>query len=234
MTTKHLAIDRGGLAAPDGVIVGMADSAADLVAAGFPAATYRGDRVATVDTTDGSAWDADCQPGWFWVSSAVARTAPVSASEQVAADIPRFQAAVEREAEDLEKVLAREAISPHTDSGHKWSDDLLHALIKPNVRLLEVRLAAAKANPSSTTIAAYADKLTAFLAAANTLGLVAIFEGADKSVWRPLRSGEHAYGYDATNGGIRLESGSQVKDAVSYPDGETVGTWDALAAVEAL
>lgn len=235
MTTKHLALDRAGQTAPDGLIVGMADSVAELRTAGFAAGTYTGTRLAQVDTTDANAWSADAQPGWYWISGATVRTPPVAPADQVTADILRFQAAVDREAEDLEKVLAKEALSPHTDSGHLWSDDLLHALVKPNIRLLVLALTAAKAAPSSTTIAVYADGLARFVAIASDPGLEGLYDSADKSVWRPLRSGAHAYGYDVDSGGIRTdEHGTQVRTAVAYPPGTTVATWDAVAAVEAL
>ena len=234
MTIKHLALDRAGQTAPDGLVVGMADSVADLRAAGFAAAAYTGTRLAQVDTADANAWNADAQPGWYWISGATVRTPPVAPADQVAADVLLLQAAVNREAEDLERILAREAMSPHTDSGHKWSNDLLHALVKPNIRLLVLGLTAAKAAPSSTTIAAYRDGLDRFVAIADDPGLVGLYDGADKAVWRPKRDGSGAYGYDVDTGGVRQASGADVMANVSYPDGESVATWDALAAVENL
>lgn len=248
MTDVYLALDAitatGGLDLPSGTIVGLARSEAALRAAGFAAAAgYRNDRITTID--DGAAgWSADAAPGWFYVHAAAAadrrvqRTVPLTQAAtdaaRVAEDIARFKVAVNREALDVEAMLAREAFSPHTDSGHAWSADVLHAIAKPHVRLLEQALAAAKAAPSSATIDAYAAQLGVFLATADDPGLLGIYRAADKSVWRPHRDGTAARGYDTATGGIRQINGAPVEFPVSYPDGETVATWDALGAVEAL
>ncbi len=234
MTTRHMALDRAGLVAPDGRIAGHAASEQALRAAGFPASTYTGNRLASIDTTDDTKWDPECIAGWYYVDGAVQRDRPLASADRVAADIEAFKAAVDREAADVETMLAREAFSPHTDSGHLWSDDVLHAIAKPHVRHLQVLLAAAKAAPSATTIAAYAAQLAVFTAAAEDPGLLGIYKGADKSVWRALRGGTTAYGYDTATGGIRQINNQDVAFPVAYPDGETVATWDALAAVEAL
>ena len=155
-------------------------------------------------------------------------------AEQVAVDIQRFQESVDLEANDLQVILAREAISPHTDSGHLWSDDLLHSLVKPNIRGLEVLLAAAKAAPTILLIAQYQPRLESFFRVSRNPGLIGLYENATKAVWRPLRTGEHAYGYDVGTGGIRVAGGNPVSFAVTYPTGETVVTYDALSAVRNL
>ena len=82
MTTLYLALDRDGLAAPAGIIVGISDSAAGLVDAGFPRSPYRGNRRPTIDSADDTKWNNGCQPGWYYTSSgAVQRTRPATALE---------------------------------------------------------------------------------------------------------------------------------------------------------
>ena len=83
MTTMYLAVDRDGLTAPAGLIVGMSGTAQGLIDAGFTAGTYRGNRRPQVDTTDSNVWDNACQPGWYYVSSSVGvqRTRPATPLE---------------------------------------------------------------------------------------------------------------------------------------------------------
>ena len=71
MTTLYMALDRDGLTSPAGQIVGISGSAQGLIDAGYPAATYTGDRVVTIDTTDDSLWSNDCRPGWYYTSAGV-------------------------------------------------------------------------------------------------------------------------------------------------------------------
>jgi len=233
----YLALDElPVLALPDnGRIVGINATAAGLQAAGLTAAAgYTGNRVRSIDDSDAAVWTNDCEPGWYLKGGAVQAERPLTDAQQVAVDVASLQASVNREVADLEELLARERIAPHVDSGHAWSDDLLHALIKPNIRLLDVLLRAAKASPSATTIAAYRTTLDNFNALALTLGLLGLADQATKSVWRPKRDGAFAYGYDAATGGVRQHNDQDVRFAVAYPDGETVVTWDAIAAVNAL
>ncbi|MCY4056642.1 MAG: hypothetical protein OXG44_01440 [Gammaproteobacteria bacterium] len=202
---------------------------------------YTGNRLRAIDETSAD-WDNDCVPGWLYIHTgqtpkvvaALPRTAAQQRADQVAADIALLQDAVNREADDWERVVARENFSPHTDSGHSWSDDLLHSLIKPNIRGLVVLLAAAKASPTQNNITAYRARLDSFVAIASDPGVLNIYNDADKSVWRPLRTGDYAYGYDTASGGVRTVNNNQVRFAVTYPTGESVATWDALAAVDAL
>ena len=154
--------------------------------------------------------------------------------EQVAYDISRFKNAVNREEEDLSTVLTRETFAPHADSGHLWSDDLLHSLVKPNIRGLESLLATEKASPTIIGISRYSPRLESFIRISQDPGLVGLYENADKAVWRPLRGGTMAYGYDTATGGVRVAGGNQVAFAVTYPAGDTVATYDALSAVRAL
>ena len=157
-----------------------------------------------------------------------------TAATIVADDIAAFKAAVLRETRDWEEVIARENFSPHTDSGHSWSDDLLHSLLTPNIRGLVVLLETAKATPTQTAIDAYRARLDSFNTIAEDPGVLHIYQNALKAVWRPLRGGTHAYGYDVETGGIRTVGGNQVRFDVTYPASENVATWDALGAVEAL
>ena len=239
--TLYLALDpvTGFAQGAAGAIVGINPTATGIEAAGFASADgYTGDRLVTIDETDSSVWDDECEPGWYWVGGAVQQAVPLTLAEQVARDIRRFQEAVEREALEWERVVAEENFQPHTDSGHAWSGDLLHALLKPNIRLQTTRLAAAKATPNAANITAYTAptdhlSLAAFIAGAE-YGVLNIYRNALKSVWRPLRAGGSAYGYDATTGNLRVVDTTPVQAAVTYPDGETVVTWDALQAVRNL
>ena len=100
----------------------------------------------------------------------------------------------------------------------------------------------AKNTPSAENIALYRARLDSFLSIGNDPGVVSIYRNAAKSVWRPLRNGVAAYGYDISTGGIRYVDHDgdaatpqvPVRFPVSYPAGETVATWDVIAAVEAL
>ena len=89
MTTVYLALDRDGLTAPAGIIVGISESAQGLIDAGFPAATYTGDRTASIDTSDDTKWDNDCEPGWYYLSAAlkVTRIRPASELESYKQDV---------------------------------------------------------------------------------------------------------------------------------------------------
>ena len=199
-------------------------------AAGLDRTDYNGLRLRAIDETDSSVWDDDCQPGWYLVEDAVQQSKPLTDTETVAVDISNFRDAVEREAVDWERVLAEENFNPHLDSGHSWSDDLLHALLVPNIRGLVVLLETAKATPNAANITAYRARLDSFIGIAADPGVLSIYRNGDKAVWRPKRDGLRAYAYDTTTGGVR----ANVSFAVSYPTGETVVTWDALGAVRSL
>ena len=239
--TVRLAIDEvPGFSVPSvGLIVGMNPTAQGLIDAGFTASKgYTGNRVVTIDDTDDSLFDPNTEIGWYLSGGATQVEVPLTNAQFVAQHIRDFQAAVEREAIDWERVVAEENFSPHTDSGHAWSDDLLHSLIIPNIRLQFTRLETAKGSPTPANIEDYEDgeqNLARFIAAAN-YGVLNIYHNADKSVWRPLRSGAVAYGYNLADGGIRQTGNppANVETAVTYPTGTTVATWDALQAVRSL
>ena len=238
--TIRLAIDEvPGFSVPSvGLIVGMNPTAQGLIDAGFTAARgYTGNRVVTIDDTDDSLFDPNTEIGWYLSGGATQVEVPLTNAQLVAQDIVDFKNAVEREAIDWERVVAEESFSPHTDSGHAWSHDLLNSLIIPNIRLQFTRLETAKASPTPANIDAYEDgeqNLARFIAAAD-YGVLNIYHNADRSVWRPLRSGLAAYGYDLATGGIRQSGNpaSDVSTAVDYGT-DTVATWDALQAVRSL
>ena len=211
-----------------GLIAGISPTIAGLDAAGF--GTYTGFGVRNIDETDTDVWSDDCEPGWYWFDGKVQPSKPLTNAERVAVDIANFKESVEREAVDWERVVAEENFQPHTDSGHAWSTDLLHALIKPNVRGLVVLLTTAEGDASDDNITAYRARLDSFIGIAENPGVLAIYHNADKAVWRPLRTGDRAYGYDPTTHGTRTGASF----AVAYPDGESVATWDALGAVRGL
>ena len=248
--TVYLALDPlpGIPLASGGHIVGLNSTQQGVIDALAARATAtsqdytEANRVVSIDETDDTVWDMDVAPdaGWYYAAAtgAISTTPPRTFAQQVAHDIARFQEAVEREAREWERVVAEENFQPHTDSGHAWSSDLLHALIKPNIRLQFLRLEAAKASPTAEKITAYTSptdhlSLDAFLGAA-AYGVLTIYRQAVKATWRPLRAGGSAYGYDVATGNIRVVDTSPVQAAVAYPPGETVATWDALQAVRNL
>ncbi len=231
--TVYLALDpvTGHTQTTAGLIRCINASAAGIAAQGFAVADgYTGDRLVSIDETDDDVWNDDVEPGWYWRSGAVQPSKPLTNAEQVAVDIANFKEAVERESVDWERVVAEENFSPHTDSGHLWSDDLLYALLKPNIAGLVALLTTAKGTANDANILAYRARLDSFISIADTPGVISIYRNADKTVWRPLRMGERAYGYDTTTGGAR----TGVSFAVTYPTGTNVVTYDALAEVRRL
>lgn len=243
--TVYMALDYISAAfdLPNGHIVAINRTVQGLTDIGYGSAEgYTGNRLRSIDETSAD-WDINCEPGWYYlhtghtpkVMAELPRTAAQLRADQVDLDIARFQEAVEREVVDWERLLAKEAISPHVDSGHAWTDDLLHALLKPWMRVHVLRLTTAKATPTQVNIDAYTADLTRFIALADTLGIEHIYDNAIKAEWRGVRAGTTAYRYDPTDGGILGGVDSPTGSVtVTYPDGETVATWDALAAVEAL
>lgn len=213
---------------------------AQLTAAGFT------DVSARIELDDSEENQADVVKGWHRVtpSGGTAEWRLVGLStfaEQVASDISRLKSAVQREVEQWEKVLAKEAISPHTDSGHLLSDDVIHALFKPWMRVHVLRLTTAKATPNAANITAYKADLDRFVLLADLLGADGVYDQialtqAVKTEWRGNRSGLVAYRYDAADGGILRDAQNDPVGsvAVTYPGGDTVATWDAIGAVEAL
>ena len=236
--TVYLALDKlAGIPQADGGLIRATNgTVAGLTAAGFGNTDgYRGDRRVSIDETDTDVWDDDCEPGWYWYNGKVQQSKPLTNAQRVAVDISNFKESVEREAREWVQVEAEESFSPSTDSGHAWPGDLLHSLLVPNTRIIFLLLETAKATPSDENIAAYRARVDSFNAIAEDPGVVRISREADRSFWRPKRGGLWAYGYDVDNGRARQdEHGADIRVAVTYPTGETVATWDALAAVRSL
>ena len=226
----HLAMDPAtGLTLPNGRIAGIAMSLAALRLAGFAAARYTGTRLTTIDETDSGKWNDDCEPGWYLVAGAVARSRPPTPAEQLAADIARLKALFAREeGESFRELLVREYVDPQVDSGHRWLDDMVNGWIKPWLRLAVVGINAEKARGTPTR--AYAPVLAAIQRQVESPGLIGFWGNADKSAWRPLRSGSVAWEYDGTDGGTKAGT----SQAVTYPNGLSVATWSARQAVESL
>ena len=102
MATVHLALDslQDGnfpLASGHGLIVGMAFSLTGLRAQGFAAATYNGNKVVTIETTD-AGWDHDCEPGWYFTNNTVRILRPMTTTQIAVADM---MASVEKLHEQL-------------------------------------------------------------------------------------------------------------------------------------
>ena len=225
-----LAMDAApGLVLPNGLIRGIARTAAELRAAGFTTSPYSGTRLATIDETDSSKWDNDCEPGWYLVAGAVQRSRPPTPQEQLTLDIARLKAifALE-EGESFRELLVRAYIDPQTDSGHDWLDDMVNGWIKPWLRLAVAGIEEDKARATPTR--AYAPILVAIQRQVATPGLIGFWSNAVKAEWRALRAGTVAWEYDTDDGGTKAGTSR----AVTYPTGESVATWSARAGVQGL
>ena len=108
MATIHFALDAAGTGftytAGYGRIAGWALSLQGLRDQGFAAATYRGNRLSTIEHTD-AGWDSDCERGWYRTPDGV----------QIAQ--PQTQAAIDLAA------LQNAFRSLHTQL-HGWADGL--------------------------------------------------------------------------------------------------------------
>ncbi len=234
MANKSLAIDALDgftLASSTGKIVGVAATDADLRAAGFTAAKgYQNNRLVHIDDTDSSKWNPNVEPGWYLLNGAVQSAMPLTSLQTVQRDINIFRGVfTEKEDAELPKLLSREKVDTVLDSGHSWVDDILHGWVKPWLRLVEKQLREQKAatNPDPTV---YAADLAAFLLQADTPGLLGFHAAALRATWRPLRGGTVAWEYDSATGGTKTGTSR----AVTYPDGFTVATWSAYAAMQTL
>ena len=225
-----LAMDSAtGLVLPNGLIRGIARDVAGLRADGFTTSPYSGSRIATIDETDASKWNNDCQPGWYLVAGAVTPSRPPTAAEQLSMDIARLKAVfAEEEGESFRELLVRAYVDPQTDSGHDWLDDMVNGWIKPWLRLAVAGIAADKARGTPTR--AYAPVLAAIQRQVAAPGLLGFWSGAIKAEWRPLRDGTVAWEYDTADGGTKAGTSR----AVTYPQGESVATWSAREAIEGL
>ena len=118
--TIYLALDRvTGVSAPDGIIRGIAETTADLVAQGFAANTYRGNRRPSIDETDSSVWNNDCIPGWYYVGSAVQVTAPQTDLDRLKSGYRALHRQLNAWADGLDS-LARGQPVAKVESGHDW------------------------------------------------------------------------------------------------------------------
>ena len=121
MTTKYLALDRDGLTAPAGKIVGISDSAQGLIDAGFDAATYTGDRTATVDTSDDTKWNPDCQTGWYYLSASlkVQQNRPASELDMLKSDVLKMLDSGDAVRAEITR-LGPGQDSAKTQQAHQW------------------------------------------------------------------------------------------------------------------
>ena len=226
----------GIIGGSDGVVTNIgsvADLAADSIVVN--PASLTATQVA-IDTDDTNALNVDI--GWHYVtptdgSGEWRRYGLLTGPETVKEFALEFIAAVRREERDLSLLYAKELIAPHTDSGHRWVDDLLHALVKPHIRAISTSITALwnAGATNAATIAAVNAAVDSFVDIASDPGLVGVYDSADKSVWRPLRLGARAYPYDTDTGGIDT---GRTDSAVTYPTGETVVTYDALNEIDRL
>lgn len=192
--------------------------------------TEANSRVRAIDDGQTNALDLDASGAWWWNGAAGwVNVEPYTAAEQLTADIEAFKTTFfAEEGTSFQQLIARATVDPQADSGHPWLDDILHSWVKPWVRYLELLFIAekARATPVRNNYASY---LAAFQRQATSPGLLGFWESADKATWRPLRNGGTLWEYDTTDGGTTGTS-----QTVTYPAGESVATWSARAAVEAL
>ena len=84
MATFHFALDAAGpgftYTAGYGRIVGQDLSLAGLRAQGFAAATYRGNRLSTIEHDD-AGFNSSCEPGWYRTPDGVQLAAPATAAQ---------------------------------------------------------------------------------------------------------------------------------------------------------
>ena len=253
--TIHLALDpaRADHGFPDGRIAGINRTEQGLRDAGFDNPPYTGQRLVTIDETDGAVWDGACVPGWYYVAGAVVAALAQTDTEQFNADLARFQAVYERADVDLQALLVWERTDRREVAGHTWVEDLLHGWMIPWTRRCVAAAAAyrallAQASPDPTALAAAktawrealhgpasgAREGFGYLREFETLGLHTWYGAADRSitVWRAtaLLAGTLSYATDAATGGYAAGSAF----TVTYPDGQSVATWPMRAAVRAL
>lgn len=193
--------------------------------------TEANQQMRAIDDGAANALDIDASGAWWWNgASGWTPVEPYTAAEQLQADIVAFRGVFHaEEGTTFQQLLARATVDPQTDSGHAWLDDMLHAWVKPWLRFLVVHFETEKARASGPIRANYLSYLAAFNRQAQTPGLLGFWSGADKAVWRPLRSGIALHEYDTSDGGT-----TGTAQAVSYPQGESVATWSARGAIDAL
>ena len=118
--TLYLAIDPvSGIALPKGQIVGIAETSAGLVSQGFSAQTYRGNRLSTIDETDSSVWDNDCEPGWYFDGGSVQIEPPQTEIQRLKSGFRAFHQQINNWADGLD-ALSRGQPASKVQAGHDW------------------------------------------------------------------------------------------------------------------
>ena len=118
--TLHLAIDAvTGVSLPDGLIRGIAESEADLRTQGFVAATYTGNRLATVDETDSDVWNNDCIPGWYYVGGKVQVSSPQTDIDRLKTGFRALHRQLNAWADGLDSLSRGQPVAK-VQSGHDW------------------------------------------------------------------------------------------------------------------
>ena len=85
----YVALDPTGITGhglPTGIVVGMHKTLQGLRNAGFAAGTYTGNRLVNVDEST-AAWDKNATIGWYWESSALKQSLPLSDVERLHASL---------------------------------------------------------------------------------------------------------------------------------------------------
>ena len=118
--TLYLAVDPvTGITLPSGQIVGIAETAAGLVAQGFASQTYSGNRRPTINETDASVWSNDCEPGWYYNNGSVQLNAPQTDAQRLQAGFRAFHQQMNNWADGLD-ALSRGQPASKVQAGHDW------------------------------------------------------------------------------------------------------------------
>lgn len=214
---------------PSGVIVGLNPTVAGLRDAGFPEATYTGQRLVEVNTAT-SAWDQNCTTGWYWQDSQVRQFLQLTNADKVQRDADLFTATcTDILNNEIPLLFNRAKFDTRLDSGFSWIEDELNGFIKPWVRLIAMHFEEQRASDTPDPTA-YTPDLEAFHRMAVTPGVLGFNSLADRKVWRSLRLGREAWEYDLDTNGKLADS----MRVVTYPTGLTVATWSATLALRNL
>ena len=199
------------------------------------------------------------EPGWWWQQTnrdafnrgrfVSSETPPRSNKEIVLKDIAQLQDVFNRgESTDFQTLISRSRVDTDLSTGHNWLDDMLHAWVKPWLRLYQVSLEIenrktwTSANPSN-----YTAVKTAFLTQAVNPGLIGFWERAVKTNWRGFRTGliVHQYNLADNRTGSQFNWPADVSnffdqsEPYNTHDGtnwetHTVATWNAYHAINGI